>query len=654
MRPKIILFLFIGLVLFSNSLQAANDEQQSQKKQLQVLINLLDYMGKDYPNAVKAGKIINQEEYREMKEFSRRALEVFRNVELEVDRSSFSQLSPMFKELQQRIGEKKKPETISKLTSNIRQKILEMNLIEVTPPHWPNLEHGAEVFASHCQSCHGTDGFGDGPLAENLTPAPSNFHDSTLAAELSPLQAYNTIRLGIDGTGMRAFGELSEQEAWDVAFYINSLNYVKEVPSDKQQRIVEAVKDTASLETLTTIPNKKWYTWLQNRDFDPSQAMVVLRSMDPSLEQATRPDKKQSLAHATELLKQSAEAYRQGESGRAGTLALNAYLEGVEPVEAQIKATNPALVSRIENQMISVRSTIKEGKPEEALKEKVEAASASIREAQDIVGRQGYSFWFSAVAAGSILLREGLEAFLVIMVILGVLKSVDAQQSVRYIHGGWLLAVIAGVISWFFADALIGMSSLSRELMEGIGSLVAVVLLIYIGFWLHNRTHASQWTRFIKEKIHRLADENNHWGLAFLSFVVVFREAFESVIFLSSISIKTDSTGKSGILLGTITAGAVVLAVGILLMKVSRKVPVRSLFKYSSFALSILALILVGKGIHEFQEAGYLGIISLSTSIDFPLLGLYPTLQTLAAQLITLVAILGLWQYSNRLAAANE
>lgn len=640
------------LLIFANvhARSPVHRSSRSQRnKDLRTLINLLDYIGKDYSNAVENGNVINAAEYREMSEFSRQVADVFGRLNRQIDKPGFSRLDQKINDLQKAIQNKARAQSISSLSSDIRQKILALDLITITPPGWPDLKKGANIFATHCQSCHGKNGFGDGPLAKELTPPPSDFHDSTLASQLSPLQAYNTIRLGIAGTGMRPFHEISDQQAWDVAFYVNALRYQDTVSQTREKRIAKALKDTANLKTLATLPNKKWITYLKEQGLEVSGGMSVLRSMD----QGVFGKEKDYLDHAITLLNQAHNAYKNGDPERANTLALNAYLDGVEPVETQIKANNPSLVYRIENQMIEVRSSIKEGVTASALQEKIHASVLSIRKAQNILKQEHNSFWFTYFMSGSILLREGLEAFLIILVILGVLNSVNATESVKYVHGGWMVALLIGIASWFFAESLLSMSSLQRELMEGIGALIAVGLLLYIGFWLHDKTHASQWKQFVEGKIHGLVDQNNRWGLAVLSFIVVFREAFESVIFLSSISIKSGS-GNSGILFGSTSAILAIIILGVILIKFSTKLPIRSLFKYSSIVMAVLAFILVGKGMHEFQEAGYLGISSLPLHLDLPTLGLYPTLQTIMAQFLITGIIVGLWMYSNHRADLKE
>jgi len=654
MRKRLLISTIGTLLIAFANVQARRPvrrpTQSQRNKDLRTLVNLLDYIGKDYVNAVSNGQVISDNEYAEMSEFAHQVSGLISKLDKQIDKPTFTNLKTTIKELRRAINQKESPQKVSGLADSMRQKLLAMNLITVAPQHWPDLDNGKEIFANKCQSCHGKKGFGNGPLAQNLTPSPSNFHDSTLAAQLSPLQAYNTVRLGIKGTAMRSFPELSDQDVWDIAFYVNALRYTHHVSDPQKQQIINALKDTVDLKHLATIPNKKWISFLNQQSIDISNGMSVLRSLDS----ATVVNNTHYLHQAISLLHQAFKSYQDGALDQANSLALDAYLNGVEPVETQIKASNPSLVYQIEDQMIEVRSLINNGAPAQQLQGQIEATISTIQKAQGILQKKQNTFLFTYLMSASILLREGLEAFLIILVILGVLKSVSATESVKYVHGGWVSALLVGIISWFFAESLLSMSSIQRELMEGMGSLIAVGLLLYIGFWLHDKTHVSHWKEFVEGRIHRLLNQNNQWGLALLAFIVVFREAFESVIFLSSISIKSGTASNSGILLGSGSALLAVIILGALLVKFSTKVPIRSLFKYSSVAIGFLAVILAGKGIHEFQEAGYLSVNSFPLNLRLPTAGIYPTLQTVLAQVAIAVIIIGLWKYSNHLASSQK
>ena len=278
----------------------------------------------------------------------------------------------------------------------------------------------------------------------------------------------------------------------------------------------------------------------------------------------------------------------------------------------------------------------------------VAKAQTLISDANFAMQNKNYSFGFAFILAASIILREGIEAFLIIITILGVLKSINENKAVKWVHGGWIAALIVGIVSMFFVSLIVSFNAQSRELMEGFGSLFAVILLLYVGFWLHSKTEAKKWKEFVEHKIMKLVNNNNMIGLAVISFVVVFREAFESAIFLSAIELQIDQSAKSGVYLGAISSLILVLLLAWIALKFAVKLPIMKLFKYSAVTIVFLSIVLAGKGIQAFQESGYVSITQIPIKLNLPLIGFYPTMETTIAQLFVLVFTLVLWKFNNK------
>ena len=257
---------------------------------------------------------------------------------------------------------------------------------------------------------------------------------------------------------------------------------------------------------------------------------------------------------------------------------------------------------------------------------------------------QTYSFWFSFLIAASILLREGLEAVLIIIAILGLLKSLQAKKAIRWVHGGWITALVIGIISWFFTGWLISLGSQNREIIEGIGSVVAVIILVYVGFWLHNKTEAKKWQQFVHTRITTLLDQEKMFGLAFISFIVVFREAFESILFLSSMQMQDDENSRNGIWMGALAAIIAVIVFSYFLLRFAVHIPVRTLFQYSAIIIMILAVVLTGQGVHALQESRWVAATNIPISFRSGILGIFPTVQTYIAQVVMIVITIILWQ----------
>jgi len=343
--------------------------------------------------------------------------------------------------------------------------------------------------------------------------------------------------------------------------------------------------------------------------------------------------------------------YRKKEYTKAEDKALFAYLEGIEPFEQQLQIINSELKNDIETVMYKLRADINNRETFKVIQNDVVLARTLISDADSAMKNKKYSFGFAFLLAASIILREGVEAFLIIITILGVLKSINESRAVKWVHGGWLLALIIGIASMVFINLIISFNAQSRELMEGFGSLFAVLLLLYVGFWLHSKTEAKKWKEFVEHKIIKLVSNNNLIGLAIISFVVVFREAFESAIFLSAIELQVEQSARSGIYLGAISSLIFVLLLAWVVLKFAVKLPIMKLFKYSALIIVILSIVLAGKGIQAFQESGYISITQIPIKLNFPLVGFYSTVETTIAQLFVLLFTIVLWKFNKKLSS---
>lgn len=134
-----------------------------------------------------------------------------------------------------------------------------------------------------------------------------------------------------------------------------------------------------------------------------------------------------------------------------------------------------------------------------------------------------------------ILLREGLEALLVVIALVTVLVRTGRRDGLRYVHLGWVTALVGGVATWAAAQSLVSISGASREVMEGVAALLAAVVLLYVGIWMHSKTHAAQWQAYIQQHINSHLTAGTLWGLGLLAFIAVYREVFETVLFYQAL-----------------------------------------------------------------------------------------------------------------------
>ena len=628
---------FYSTITFSQGLPDKNKSSDHLTYQARTLINLLDYVSQDYAKAVNNGRVINKSEYGEMLDFTAQTVSLFDSIAMKISITNKKNISQQLSFLLTSIKQKSSKDLIATNARQIKKEILLLHLIDIFPEQYPDITAGRKLFQTSCQSCHGKNGEGDGPLSASFTPRPANLQDDSLMEHISPLQVFNTARLGVQGTGMPAFDGLSDKQLWQIAFYIKSLRFEKKYSGKKDtlEKIFKQIQTVISLSDVAHLSDKELENKLPGKNKE--QIIAAIRLHHPTK------NENNLLNIAKNYLDDALSLYKNNNSSDAEEKALYAYLDGIEPLEQQLTAIDANIVSELENKMNAVRSAIKSKKSLAEVEQKITEAKISINKASQLLGEQTYSFWFSFFIAASILLREGLEAVLIIITILSLLQSLKAKKAIRWVHGGWITAVAIGAASWFFTDWLISFGSQNREIIEGVGAIIAVSILMYVGFWLHNKTEAKKWQHFIHTRITSLLNQEKMFGLAFISFIVVFREAFESILFLSSMQLQVDDNSRNGIWIGAVSAIIAVILLGFLLLRFAVRIPLRKLFQYSAIVIMILAVVLTGQGVHAFQESGWLSVTSIPFNFRVEILGIFPTAETYGAQIIVGIMVFLMW-----------
>jgi high-affinity iron transporter len=619
-------FLFLSSTSFSEESKPSPD----------LVVHLLDYLAKDYGGAVQNGKVVSEFEYKEQVEFANIVAKNASGVESLKSDSIFSN---DVKSLQNMIGAKASADDVAKLARKLQQDAIQLAGINVAPTGPPDLANGEKLYQTSCTTCHGNTGHGDGPAGKGLDPAPANFHDGDLVWTSAPYKFFNTIRLGVPGTGMAAFSQLSDKEIWDLAFYLKSL------PFREQKHAVMPAK--LNLKDAATMTDQEIATSLGGETAEIKATISSLRAIGSVTENGN------PLEIAENFLNESEKAAREGDFTKANDFALRAYLEGIEPLEPKMRANIPGFVEEIEAMMITYRALIQKheaiGKIESQKKEVV----GKLGEVRKIFAENKMSPGVAFGAAFSIFLREGFEAILIIVILISILRAMNQPQAIKWVHFGWVTAVAVGIAAWFASALLLSMSGLSRELMEGAISLLAVAVLVYVGFWLHRYSEMKRWRAFLEAKLKAGMTKGSYFALGLVAFMAVFREAFEVVLFLRAIWIDLDPSGQNVAGLGILASLAILVVLSYLAVKESKRLPLKQLFTVCSWTMMALAVILIGKGIHSFQEAGFIGASPSGVSLRIDLLGIYPTYQTIFAQLV-LVVLFAILLFKDRKTMTKE
>jgi len=601
---------------------------------------LLDYMAVDYGAAVEQGRVVNEFEYAEMVEFASTA------------RSGIAALPPTAArgelladaaQLQKMVAEKAAAEVVAAEARQLASDLLAAYPMTLAPSTAPDLARGAALYAENCASCHGATGDGRGPAAANLDPPPIAFTDIERARQRSLFGLYQVIDQGIEGTSMPSFAHLPTADRWALAFHSGSLAFDRAEEGERLWKSDPALRERfPDLAALTGITPAALAGEIGQ---DKADALTVYLRTNPSVVTDTAG----SLVVARQKLADASRAYAAGDRDRAESLALSAYLDGFEPVEPILAARDAGLMSRIERAMGELRAAISRGEPAGVVDERLTALDTLFDEAETALSPEAASDWSTFLGAFTILLREGLEALLIVIAMIAFLRKAERTEVLPYVHGGWVAALVAGGLTWVIATYLIGVSGASRELTEGFGSLLAAVVLLSVGIWMHGKSQADQWQRYIREKLGKALSRGSAWFLFGLAFIVVYREVFETILFYAALS----TQGNGGVMLaGGATAIGVLAVTAWIMLRYSRRLPIGKFFAYSSVLIAVLAVVLVGKGVAALQEAGLLEIQPLSAVPRIEILGIFPSVQVIAAQAIAIAAVvIGFW-YNVRIAAA--
>jgi high-affinity iron transporter len=325
-------------------------------------------------------------------------------------------------------------------------------------------------------------------------------------------------------------------------------------------------------------------------------------------------------------------------------LALSAYLDGIEPIEPRLAARDAKLLSRVEEVMAEYRARLDRGATVAELKEHLGVVEEVLNSANEVLDRSNTGAATTFVASFTILVREGLEALLLVVAIVAFLRKSGRQELMPYVHGGWISALAAGGVTLLVARYLIDISGASRELTEGYASLFAAFVLLTVGLWMHQKCVAGHWQRYLQNNLTGILRGRSAWLLAGLAFLMVYREVFETILFYAALS----SEGNGAALLAGLVAGGAVLAlISTALLKFSARLPIGKFFSVSSILIAVLAVVLAGKGAEALQEAGILSVQTLPLP-RIELVGVFPSVQTLLLQGIVAFAAIAGFAYNAR------
>ena len=447
---------------------------------------------------------------------------------------------------------------------------------------------GHRLYTQNCSSCHGVAGGGDGPAGRNANPPPPAIGIRAQTTDLTPTLAFNVITVGVRGTSMPGFASvLSPQDRWNIVNYVYSLR-------GEVMKLPVARPDAVSV--------------------SPDSASPIIRALLDS-----------AIAFA-----------RAGRGDDASQRAFDAYI-AFEPLETPARAKKPGMVATMERHFADFKGAVSRLDMEAAQR----ARAAIIDGLPGIVdlARRPSTGWGAFFQSFLIILREGFEAILVVGAVVAFLIKMGHRERLKSIWLGIALALVASVATAVALRTLFIAMPASREIVEAITMLLAVVVLFSVSYWLISKVEAAKWQKFIREKVGTALEQGGGRALALVSFLAVYREGAETALFYQ-VLFHEGANVALPLSLG-ILAGAVALAVIFTLFyRYGVRIPMRPFFAVTSLLLYYMAFVFMGKGVREFQEGNVVPITVISGGPHIDAMGIYPSVETLAAQGVLVVLLI--------------
>jgi high-affinity iron transporter len=311
-----------------------------------------------------------------------------------------------------------------------------------------------------------------------------------------------------------------------------------------------------------------------------------------------------------------------------------------------VRAKNPALAAELETAFASLRTRAAGGaRPAEldALRRQLEGG---LENAERTLGDR-LSPLNLFVQSFIIMLREGLEAILIVGALMTFLTRMGAGRRKRDIHIGVGAAVGASLLTAVALETVFVLSPAHREALEGGTMVLATGVLFYVSYWLLSKMEVVKWNHFVKSKVKDALDSGSALALASAAFLAVYREGFETVLFYKALFVAGAGGGTMSVLAGIAVGAVVLVAVYVAINRFGVRLPLKPFFAFTSAFLYYMAFVFAGKGIAELQEGGLVGTTILPWAPRIPPLGIYPTAESLGAQgLLVLLAIVALvWNF---------
>ena len=333
-----------------------------------------------------------------------------------------------------------------------------------------------------------------------------------------------------------------------------------------------------------------------------------------------------TLKDGIDLLKKALTQFQAGQDSEAAA-TMKEFITIWPTIEGSVSTTNPSLYNKVESESPVIMVKGKDSEYQEKL-------SSLIAELSQIDTSASYN----AFDAMLILLREGVEALLIVMALVTTLKAAKMRKGLKWVYSGAFAGIVASLlIAYILQIAFPAVTSgTNREIIEGAVGIFAVIMMIIIGIWLHSKSSVKKWNTFMESQMQTVTKTGSFLSMFALSFLAVFREGAETILFYVGILPRISSFD---FVLGISLALLVLVLIAFVMNKASQFFLPHKVFFILTWMIYALAFKMTGVSIHALQLTNMIPnhLIAGIPSID--ILGIYPNWEGVAGQTLFILVV---------------
>ncbi|HED1789574.1 TPA: FTR1 family iron permease [Citrobacter amalonaticus] len=378
----------------------------------------------------------------------------------------------------------------------------------------------------------------------------------------------------------------------------------------------------------------------------------------PAAEESTRTNWGEVAGGINQSIQDAIARYQRGETQNAILDVQDSYFDRFEAsgMENKIGSRDSAFKTTLEAYFTRLVSLMKAGQPAERLQSEASALEQDLQKAVTMLGEGEETQWSLLLYSLMIIVREGLEALLIVAAIVAYMVKNNHQDKLPLIRQSVIVALVASVITAVIFQLLFTNSGASRELLEGITMLIAVVMLFFMSYWLLSKVEARHWKAWLEGKLSHSLTTGSLVGLWLTSFLAVYREGAETVLFYYAlIGDAKDVAGHMAIGAGFVIGCVVLLAAWLVMRYSVVRLPLKPFFMFTGSFMYLMAFVFAGKGVLELVEGKLFQPTLINGFPEISWLGIYPYVETLLPQAVLLLAALvALWVMRRKSAVPGE